>query len=131
MNDKVTSMLGVSDIASILGVSISLGFSLAIRELYNDLIAGDGCEKLKNHQQSVNPELCKKWYMILLRIIVRVTGSTSGAWLSALAINLCGLPQMEMLFAGIGGAMGWKMLDSVQNVFFKKLIETVKTKLNK
>ncbi len=121
-------LLGVSDLLSVVGVAIGLGFALFLRELHEDLTAARGAPMCDGDG---GPPIGRRpsWCLVVLRALVRVSGSSVGAWLAAAACHLAGLYEVEILAAGLGGAMGWKVVDAMQSVFWERLAEILRGRL--
>jgi len=133
--------LGVSDMLSLLGLAISIGFALALRELYEDVSA-----TRMRYERSERGDIRflaghrLRWDMILMRIVVRVGGSCVGAWMAALTINILALsaiswlpdairlPEAEWFAAGLGGAFGWRLVDAIQFAIYERLAELAQSR---
>jgi hypothetical protein len=114
---------GVSNVVSLLITSFFIGLALFLRDLYDEIVKDSLAHPPR---RTLDFMIRPIWLGVLIRLSVRVSGSSIGSWLSALMVGYFNLDGGEWLAIGVGGAMGWKLVDSVQTIFFDRLAVMLK-----
>jgi hypothetical protein len=87
---------------AVLGIAIPMAAGLFLRDIERDLL--------------LDIPLRPSYWVLLMRLLARIAGSTAGAWYASVVVVVMGYPWLMYPAIGIGSVMGWKILDVTARV---------------